>query len=105
MEVYRNVIDQFGTIHQLNMVVEEMSELTKEICKVKRGKGSLNDIISEIADVKITLEQLIIIIGEIECFQHLGFLVNKDEVESLIEKEKTRKILRLEKLLATMKND
>lgn len=40
------------------MAVEEMSELTKEICKIYRGKGTLDDLADEIADVLITLEQL-----------------------------------------------
>ena len=38
--------------------VEEMSELTKEICKIKRGKIDLDALADEIADVTIMLEQL-----------------------------------------------
>ena len=40
------------------MVIEEMSELTKEICKIKRGKGNYMNLVEEIADVEIMLEQL-----------------------------------------------
>ena len=41
------------------MVVEEMSELMKEILKnVNRGKDNLAEIIEETADVEIMLEQL-----------------------------------------------
>jgi NTP pyrophosphatase (non-canonical NTP hydrolase) len=40
------------------MVIEEMSELTKEICKYKRGKKDKEHMTEEIADVYIMLEQL-----------------------------------------------
>lgn len=40
------------------MVIEEMSELTKEICKNERGEDNRNKIVEEIVDVYITLEQL-----------------------------------------------
>lgn len=41
------------------MVVEEMSELTKEILKnVNRGKDNVAAIVEETADVEIMLEQL-----------------------------------------------
>lgn len=43
------------------MCIEEMSELTKEICKSKRGKDNKEEIIEEMADVYIMLEQLKII--------------------------------------------
>ena len=41
------------------MVIEEMSELTKEILKnISRGKNNIPAIIEETADVEIMLEQL-----------------------------------------------
>ena len=40
------------------MVIEEMSELSKEICKFKRGKDNFLEIADEMADVYIMLEQL-----------------------------------------------
>jgi len=42
------------------MAIEEMSELTKELCKNRRGKDNLEHIAEEIADVLITIDQLII---------------------------------------------
>lgn len=41
------------------MAVEEMSELTKELCKQLRNKGDGMKIAEEIADVRIMNEQLI----------------------------------------------
>lgn len=61
--VYRRAIDTFGEEAQLWMVIEEMSELAKEICKHQRGKRSPVDIADEIADVTIMLEQATMIFG------------------------------------------
>lgn len=61
--VYRRAIETFGEDAQLWMVIEEMSELAKEICKFQRGKHSLVDIADEIADVQIMLEQVTMIFG------------------------------------------
>lgn len=57
-KIYRKVIGKYGIEAQLDMVIEEMSELTKEICKIKRGKGKYMNIVEEIADVEIMLDQL-----------------------------------------------
>lgn len=40
------------------MVLEEMSELQKEICKRWRGKDNIKAIAEEVADVEIVLGQL-----------------------------------------------
>lgn len=57
----RTVIDHFTPVHQLNIAIEEMSELTKELCKYKRGFDNRDHIIEEMADVYIMLRQLKII--------------------------------------------
>ena len=56
-KVLKEAVKRYGTA-QLDMVIEEMSELTKEICKLKRDKMDRNHIIEEIVDVEIMLEQL-----------------------------------------------
>lgn len=61
--VYRRAIDTYGEDAQLWMVIEEMSELAKEICKFMRGKRCPVDIADEIADVTIMLEQATMIFG------------------------------------------
>lgn len=55
---YKVALRKWGVDAQVMMAVEEMSELTKEICKIFRGKGTLDNLADEIADVLITLEQL-----------------------------------------------
>lgn len=57
-EIYRQAIDTWGAENQEKMVIEEMSELTKEICKHWRGRDNLEAVADEIADVTIMLEQL-----------------------------------------------
>lgn len=59
--VYQDAIATYGAENQEKMVIEEMSELAKEICKHWRGRDNLDAIASEIADVKIMLEQLCLI--------------------------------------------
>lgn len=80
--VYRRAIETFGEDAQLWMVIEEMSELAKEICKFQRGKRCPADIADEIADVQIMLEQATMIFG-------VGDLVRKhmdQKVERLRER-------------------
>ena len=62
-QVYQKAIDTFGVEAQLLMCIEEMSELTKAICKFRRAKPNqiperLHDIAEECADVTIMMEQL-----------------------------------------------
>lgn len=64
--ILQDAINTFGVDSQLDMAIEEMSELTKEICKIKRNEegsihGSLDALAEEMADVIIMLEQLKII--------------------------------------------
>ena len=60
-EILQEAIDRYGTEAQLMMVLEEMSELQKEICKYFRGKRDLEAMADEVADVEIMLEQVRII--------------------------------------------
>ena len=58
-EILKKAIATWGKNAQLLMVLEEMSELQKEILKhVNRGKDNIDEIIDETADVEIMLEQL-----------------------------------------------
>ena len=61
--ILQQAIKEYGPTAQLWVVLEEMSELAKEICKNKRGKDNRNEIAEEIADVEIMLAQLEMIFG------------------------------------------
>ena len=56
-DVLREAIDTYGADMQLNVAVEEFSELTKEICKYKRGEDNIDRITEEMADCYIMLQQ------------------------------------------------
>lgn len=58
-EIYKKAISVWGKNAQMLQVVEEMSELTKEIIKnINRNKDNISEIIEEAADVEIMLNQL-----------------------------------------------
>ncbi len=76
-KIFASAISVFGAEHQEDIAIEEMSELTQALLHNRRGRDS--NIPEEIADVLITVEQLIIING---C---------RDEVER-IRKEKTERL-------------
>ena len=57
-DLYELVIDKWGSKAQLTVAIEELSELIKEICKVKRGIGNVDNLAEEVADVEIMCEQL-----------------------------------------------
>lgn len=57
-ELYRLAISTYGAQAQTMMVMEEMAELQKELCKHARGKENRAQIAEEIADVQIMLEQM-----------------------------------------------
>lgn len=63
MTVFEKAIEVYGKDLQKQVAIEEMAELTKEICKDFRGKGNREHILEEIVDVSIMLEQLQIMYG------------------------------------------
>nr|QIM10538.1 hypothetical protein PlAlph_4300 [uncultured Alphaproteobacteria bacterium] len=59
MNTYERALAAWGKEAQMLQVIEEMSELTKEILKnVNRKKDNLTELVEETADVEIMLEQL-----------------------------------------------
>ncbi len=57
--ILKRALETWGEKAQMLMVVEEMSELMKEILKnINRKKDNVAAIIEETADVEIMLEQL-----------------------------------------------
>lgn len=89
-KVLKKAIETYGAEYQLNVVIEEFSELTKEICKHKRGADNIDAIIEEMADCYIMLEQMQMIFG-------LGSTVIGDA--------KSKKIKRLAKTIDTYESE
>ena len=56
--IMAEIINYYGHESQKMMLLEEMSELQKEICKDMRGKTNQEAITEEVADVLIMLEQI-----------------------------------------------
>lgn len=59
-EIYQRAFEEFGSENQIIVCIEELSELAKELTKELRGNGDEGRIAEEIADVKITVEQMIL---------------------------------------------
>ena len=87
-ETYKKAIDTYGKDKQLDVAIEEMSELTKEICKFKRGQDNHKQIVEEIADVEIMLQQLKMIC-DVKCSELEG--VKYQKTERLAEKLRNEK--------------
>lgn len=78
-EILQKAIDMYGCNHQVDVTIEEMSELIKAICKFKRKAqdvSTMNDaeafenlkpevanVIEEIADVEIMVQQMKMMFG------------------------------------------
>lgn len=83
-DIMLRAIHRYGEAAQIDMAVEEMAELTKALCKVKRATpgatttAAIANVIEEIAGVQIMLDQL-----------RLIFARSTDEVEE----EKLRRLL------------
>lgn len=90
MDIYYRALKTWGKNPQMLQVIEEMSELIKEILKnVNRGKDNISEIIEETADVEIMLEQL-------KCCYNI-----KQEVEDY----KKQKLLKIAKRLDEWENE
>ncbi len=81
--VFQDAIRVYGTEAQQMMVLEEMSELQKEICKLWRGEDTTINIAEEVADVGIMLDQLKLMLG----------------IGDKVQEFRRQKILRLEQRL------
>lgn len=71
-EICRNALETFGRDSQMRIAIEEMSELTKELCKNGRGQENTTHIAEKIADVQIMLCQMVMLFdcaGQVETFR------------------------------------
>ena len=86
IDTYKQAIETYGEKAQKLMAIEEMSELTKEICKDFRGKLDREHLIEEMADVTITIDQMM-----------LMYKISRFEIEQMRIKKMERLKERLEK--------
>lgn len=85
-DIYKQAIETYGVRAQKLMAIEEMSELTKEICKDFRGKLNREHLIEEMADVTIMLDQMLLI-----------YEISGEEILSMCGRKMKRLKERLEK--------
>ncbi len=62
-QLFSQAVKQWGVDAQVLLAIEEMSELTKELCKLKRRDysytaESIQALIEEIADVRLMIDQV-----------------------------------------------
>lgn len=86
INTYKQAIETYGVRAQKLMAIEEMSELTKEICKDFRGMLDREHIIEEIADVTITIYQLLMM-----------YEIGDNEIQQMCERKVERLKERLER--------
>lgn len=82
-EILKAAVLIYGPEAQQKMVLEEMAELQKEICKLWRGKDTTLSIAEEVADVEIMLDQLKLML----------------DISGKVQEFRQQKVLRLEKKL------
>lgn len=68
-EIYQKAWDLWGANSQMIKMIEEMSELTTELCYELYDKGSVKAIMEELADVEIMLNQMKVIFPSIEAIK------------------------------------
>lgn len=87
-QILQDALNKWGEDAQIDMCIEECSELIQALCKYKRGKhNAISNIKEELADVFITIKQMQMTFegkstGSIQ--GHIDFKVNrlKERVES-----------------------
>lgn len=82
-ELLLRAIEIYGKNAQVDMAIEEMAELTKALCKERRGQG-VEAVAEEMGDVLIMYHQL------------LSIFDNADKVEEYIMKKTARLSIKLQ---------
>lgn len=83
-DLYERALSKWGVNDQIAMLHEEIGELLVAVGHYRRGRSDTGTVISEVADVRVMLEQLVMMVGATE-----------DEVDAIM----SAKIERLRKRL------
>lgn len=63
LTIYDHAIDKYGIENQKWMVIEECGELFNALAKMRRGRATKEDVMTELADVSIMVEQIASALG------------------------------------------
>lgn len=84
-EIVKKSIARYKASGQINVAIEEMSELTKELCKALRSEDNREKIVEELADVLIMMENVKRI-----------FWITDDELNEIVSFKQNRLVNRME---------
>lgn len=62
--LYSKALNQYGIKAQEWVLIEECGELLNALAKLKRGRATEQDIITELVDVSIMVEQMALYFGQ-----------------------------------------
>lgn len=77
--VIENALEKWGSMSELVVTIEELSELQKEVTKQIRNEGKMENLVEEMADVYIVMEYL-----------NMIFAITDDDINKEVEKKLNR---------------
>lgn len=78
-DLCRRILDTYGVSTQVDKCIEEMAELTLALEHLRDGRGSREEVITEIADVLFTASQMAVLFGDEEVSAELQFKMERME--------------------------
>lgn len=93
VNIFSAAIKTWGAEVQTLIVMEEMAELQKELCKHSRGADNRTAIAEEIADVQIMLEQMMILhdcIGLTKAYREEKIKRLEERIKNTSQKEQRK---------------
>ena len=89
-----DAIKQWGFYAQVNIAIEEMAELTVALEHFRRGRATMEDVQTEIADVTICCLQLVQMFGEEGCNNQFAYKLDrlKQRLEESKQNEKEKSV-------------
>ena len=94
-KLYKDVLESWGIAAQMDMAIEECSELINALCKLRRGRVGPGEVITEVADVMIMCEQLACYFGEVNVDAEKDYKFKRLQ-ERLAKWKEKRKLLKAE---------
>lgn len=86
------IINHYGIDEQITVLIEEMSELTKELCKYKRNGFFSDNAKLEVTDVQVCLDEIKLIMNYLKEEQEKNYNFKVDRQIERIEKENIKKV-------------
>ena len=82
VEVMQQALDHFGEINQTDKAIEELGELIVALSRYRQAEGAEKtqraiEVITELADAKIMIKQMILLFGAWEVEQQIKFKIDR----------------------------